>query len=118
MADGFARAARLDRHTLALDGMATERPGNCDAVATDETAYDREVNLAHRAILELSRERHARKRRARDDHYPGGFLVETMYDSRTHHAVRFGHRSQFGKASDERVDQRRMGMAGSGMDRH
>jgi len=62
--------------------------------------------FAYRAFLELTRQLHPRKRRPRDHHHARRVLVESMDDSRTHHAVRLGHRGHLRKERKQRVDQR------------
>src|SRR5262252_2065996 len=55
LADCGARMARMDRHPLAFGWMTSNRPRDCEPLATHPTAHDCEVNLARRAILELAR---------------------------------------------------------------
>src|SRR5713101_1256962 len=75
---GLAWLARVDRHPLALCGMASQRPGDGESFVCDEASHDREVGLAHAAFLKLLRKRHPRKRSSGHYHHARSFLVEPM----------------------------------------
>src|SRR5690348_7547016 len=114
----LARMAGSYRHPLALRRMTSERPRNLLPVPRYAPAHQRHIYLAYLPLLELAGESSPSERRPRYDHYARGVLIQPMDDSGTNDAIRFHHRSEVGKPRHERVDERRMGMAGCGMHRH
>src|SRR5215472_11414365 len=108
--EGFARLARVDRDALALRGMASQRPGNGEAVVGDDASHERKIDLAHAAIFKLLRKRHPRKRSSCNYHYARRFLVEPMHNAGPHQTVRFGYRGEVGKPSRQCIGQRRIRM--------
>src|SRR5208282_1706701 len=69
MTHSFAGITRSDRYTLALGRMPPERTRDSQPVASDLASHQSNVQLAHRSLFELARERGTRERRPRHHHH-------------------------------------------------
>jgi hypothetical protein len=101
----IAAGIQTDRLTLTVARMPPER--RIDGAAADDNAGDdRFVFAMHIARLQLRDKMRLRTEIFRDNHQPGGVLVEAMYDTSAR------HRGQIGAMMEQRIQQCALGVTG------